>query len=141
MISVDQAFCKSLCLLLSFYTYITFIHVGADKHYFFFTFLTICFRCLETDLLSTLFWLRNTRKKNFFKLHSYLLRPVMVNVLKFRALFSFCSQTKCWFSALGLQYSKQGRPGSDSLIWVCTVCLGIFGRQLVYETLEHLLYQ
>ena len=35
------------------------------------------------------------------------------------------------------QFSKQGRPWSDcffwsSLIWVCTVCLGLLGRQLVY---------
>ena len=41
--------------------------------------------------------------------------------------------------------SKQGRPWSDcflrsSLIWVCTVCLGLFGRQLAFEILEHLLY-
>ena len=26
----------------------------------------------------------------------------------------------------------------QSLIWVCTVCLGLFGRQLVFEILEHL---
>ena len=35
------------------------------------------------------------------------------------------------------QITKQGRPWSDwffwtSLIWVCTVCLGLLGRQLVY---------
>ena len=33
-------------------------------------------------------------------------------------------------------------PGSDcffrsSLIWVCPFCLGLFGRQLVFEILEH----
>ena len=28
----------------------------------------------------------------------------------------------------------------SSLIWVCTVCLGLFDRQLVFEILEHLLY-
>ena len=26
------------------------------------------------------------------------------------------------------------------LIWVCTVCLGLFRRQLVFEILEHLPY-
>ena len=26
------------------------------------------------------------------------------------------------------------------LIWVCPVCLGIFGRQLVFKMLEHLSY-
>ena len=41
--------------------------------------------------------------------------------------------------------SKQGRPWSDcffrsSLIWVCTDCLGIFGRQLVSNFLQNLLY-
>ena len=56
--------------------------------------------------------------------------------------FLFCSQIKCWF--LGLEFTntcqntKQGRPWSDcfftsSLIWVCPVCLGIFGKQLVYS--------
>ena len=39
------------------------------------------------------------------------------------------------------QNSKQGRPRSDcffisSIIWVCTVCLGIFGRQLVFEIIR-----
>ena len=29
----------------------------------------------------------------------------------------------------------------SSLIWVCAVCLGLFDRQLVFEILEHLLYQ
>ena len=28
----------------------------------------------------------------------------------------------------------------SSLIWVCSVCLCLFGRQLVYEILLHLLY-
>ena len=42
---------------------------------------------------------------------------------------------------------QQGRPSSacffkKNLIWVCTVCLSLFGRQLhvVFEILEHLLY-
>ena len=37
-----------------------------------------------------------------------------VNVLKFRTLFSFCSQIKCWYSGLEFtkccQKNKQGRP-------------------------------
>ena len=58
---------------------------------------------------------------------------VSINVLKFRTLFSFFSQIKCWFSCWNskkfCQNTKQGRPWSDclfrsSLIWVCTVCLG-----------------
>ena len=62
----------------------------------------------------------------------------MVNVLIFQALFSFCSNIKCWFSELDSQSpcknSKQGRPWSDcsfrsSLLRVCTVCLGLFDRQ------------
>ena len=28
----------------------------------------------------------------------------------------------------------------SSLIWVCTVCLGPYGRQQLFEILEHLLY-
>ena len=32
-------------------------------------------------------------------------------------------------------------PTQSSLFWVCTVCLVIFVRQLVFEILEHLLYE
>ena len=43
-----------------------------------------------------------------------------VNVLKFRTLFSFCSQIKCWLSWQGLKKrlseSKQGRR------WMTRVC-------------------
>ena len=39
---------------------------------------------------------------------------------------------------------KQGSPWSDSffigLIWVCPICLGLFGRQLAIKILEHLQY-
>ena len=47
-------------------------------------------------------------------------------------------------SYITCQNRKQRRPWSDcylrsSLIWVCTVCLGLFGRQLVFKILEHLL--
>ena len=45
-----------------------------------------------------------------------------------------------WHSQNACQNSKQGRSRSDcffrrSLIWVCAVCLGLFGRQLVFEIL------
>ena len=72
-----------------------------------------------------------------------------VNVLKFWALFSFYSQIKClllWLEfSNACHKSKPGRPWSDcffrsSLIWICTVCLCIFGRQLVFEILEHVPY-
>ena len=48
-------------------------------------------------------------------------------------------------SYITCQNRKQRRPWSDcflrsSLIWVCTVCLGLFGRQLVFKILEHLMY-
>ena len=41
------------------------------------------------------------------------------------------------------QNSKQGRPSSycffrSSLIWVCSVCLGLSDLQLVFKILEHL---
>ena len=29
-------------------------------------------------------------------------------------------------------------PDRSSLIWVCTVCLGSFGRKLVFKNLKHL---
>ena len=32
-------------------------------------------------------------------------------------------------------------PDQTSLIWVCTVCLGLFGRQLKFKILEHLPYE
>ena len=38
------------------------------------------------------------------------------------------------------QNGKQGRPWSDCFFWVCTVCLGMFGRQLMFKILEHLPY-
>ena len=31
-----------------------------------------------------------------------------------------------------------GEDPEQSLIWVCAVRLGVFGRQLVFESLEHL---
>ena len=35
--------------------------------------------------------------------------------------------------------SKQCRPRSDCLTWVCTACLGLFGRQLVFNFRTHLI--
>ena len=35
---------------------------------------------------------------------------------------------------LDCQNSKQAK----TMIWVCTVCLGLFGKQLVFAILEHL---
>ena len=49
------------------------------------------------------------------------------------------------YSQNACQKSKQCRPRSDcffrnsSSIWVCTVCLGHFARQLVFQILEHLM--
>ena len=70
------------------------------------------------------------------------------NVLQFQTLFSFFSLIICWLSGLELTKGKnikQGRPWSDcffrsSLIWVCTVCLGLFCKQMVFAILEPLLY-
>ena len=85
----------------------------------------------------------NWKCKNIMNLHD------AVNVLKFWTLFPFCSQIKCLLSGLELtkclsEY-KQGRPWSvcffrSSLIWVWRVCLDLFGWQLVFQILEHLLY-
>ena len=70
-----------------------------------------------------------------------------VNVLKFLTLISIFSQIICQFSGMEFtkccQNSTQGRPGSDcffrsSLIWICTVCLCLFGEKLVFKILEHL---
>ena len=50
----------------------------------------------------------------------------------------FCGSPNGWNSENACQNRKQGRPRSEffyrsSMIWVCTVCLGLFGRQLVLE--------
>ena len=71
-------------------------------------------------------WLQNIINQSMTK--DILFFPDTVNVLKFRTLFNFCSQTKCWYSQNACQDSKQGRTRSacffrSSLIWVCTVCL------------------
>ena len=51
----------------------------------------------------------------------------------------------CIMAARPMHKSKQGRPWSDcfwrsSLILVCTVCQGHFGRQQVFKFLDHLPY-
>ena len=54
---------------------------------------------------------------------------VTVNVLNVQILLSSCSQIKCVLSGLEFikcltcQNSKQGKPRSSTLIWVCTVSL------------------
>ena len=64
----------------------------------------------------------------------------MVNVLKFRTLFSFCSQIKCRLSWLEFTKCLSQQQTGKTQIWVCTVCLGHFGRILALENLEHLSY-
>ena len=55
--------------------------------------------------------------------------------------FSFCSQIRYW--VLGLELTKwmsewqTGKILIRLLIWVCTVSLGHFGRQLVFEIFEY----
>ena len=70
-----------------------------------------------------------------------------MNVPKFQTFFSFCSLINCRLSGLELtkcmSESQHGRPWShrffrSSNIWVCPVCLGFFGRHLLFEILEHL---
>ena len=59
--------------------------------------------------------------------------------------FHFLFSNKGWNSQNACQKREPGRPWSDcffrnSLIWVCPVCLGLWSRQLLVETLEHLPY-
>ena len=68
----------------------------------------------------------------------------MVNVLKFLFLLS----NKMMVFRTGIHkmlVRKANREDPDqttfedaSLIWVCVVCLGLFGRQVVFKILEHL---
>ena len=66
-----------------------------------------------------------------------------VNILKCWTLSYFCSQDvgcKGWNSQNACQISKHRRPWSDcfsrsSLIWACTVCLGLFCRQIAFKIL------
>ena len=64
------------------------------------------------------------------------------DTVKFRILFSFCSQIKWWFS--GLEFTnffsgKANREDSGMVLNGCfPVCLGIFGRQLGFAIGEHL---
>ena len=67
----------------------------------------------------------------------------MVNVLKFRTLF--CSVLKQIVRAgihkMLVRIAKREDPEQtrSSLIWVRTVCLGLFDMQLVFEILKHLI--
>ena len=69
---------------------------------------------------------------------------ITVNVLKFRTLFSLCSQIK-WVSGLEITKTLNRIANREDpvrlilLIWVCPVFLDIFGRQLACEILQHLL--
>ena len=64
------------------------------------------------------------------------MRGGTVNVLKFRTFFSFCSQIKCWFTECNSQ-SGANRDASDQTASLETVWSALFGRQLVFEILEH----
>ena len=64
-----------------------------------------------------------------------------VNVLKFGTLLSFCSQIKSPISGSGIHKFLVRIANRDcffrrSLIWICSFCQGLFGRQLVFEILE-----
>ena len=48
-----------------------------------------------------------------------------------------CSNKRLGFSA-GIHKMLVRITNREDLIWVCTVCLCLFGRQLVFEILEHL---
>ena len=74
----------------------------------------------------------------------------MVNVLKFRTLFSFCSKIKCWFSVLEftkcLSESQSGKTLIRLLLQkkydLSLPCLARpFNSQEVFEILEHLHFQ
>ena len=69
----------------------------------------------------------------------------IANILIFLKLFSLCSQRKWGYKGSNSRNacwnSKQGKPTSDcffrsSLIWVCTVCLWLLIRQLVFKIVE-----
>ena len=73
----------------------------------------------------------------------------IINIFKTNQITHPASQIKFWLSGCKSKNaclnSKQGRPWSDcffrsSLIWVFAVCLCLFGAQIVFEILEHLLY-
>ena len=55
-----------------------------------------------------------------------------LSILKYKSVCIRAEINKTLF-----QNNKQGRllqTASGSLIWVCAVCLGLFGMQLVFET-------
>ena len=71
-----------------------------------------------------------------------------VNVLKLPTFFYFCSQIKCCLTGRArihkmlVRIANREDPDqtASSLIWVCTVCLGLFDEQLVFEILDPLQY-
>ena len=66
----------------------------------------------------------------------------LVNVLNSKH-FPLSTLIRAGIRKYACQNSKLGRPWSDcffSLVWVCHVCLGLFGWQLVFEILENLPY-
>ena len=76
-------------------------------------------RLIKTVLLSThnicFGWETKTKNTNSYLEACVTMDIGMVNVLKFRTFFSFCSQIKCWVIKAGIhinacQNSKQGRP-------------------------------
>ena len=72
-----------------------------------------------------------------------IIKSLKVNVPKFSNTFLFLFSNKILVFRTLTHNSKQGRPWSEcffrsSLITLCDVCLGIFGRQLVFVILEQL---
>ena len=70
--------------------------------------------------------------------------PYTVTVLKFGTLFSISSQIICWFfraeiHKMIVSIANREDPDQTALNWFCAVCLGLFGRKLVFKILEHLL--
>ena len=89
------------------------------------------FDCLLTDLgLPSCHWILSPKLTT-------------VNVLNFQTLFLFLLSKNNgnwgWNSQIACQNSKQGRPWSDFYFRLLLLCMS-FGRQLVFEILEHLPY-
>ena len=66
-----------------------------------------------------------------------------VNVLKFQTLSTSCFQRKSRIHKIVVKVANREDPDQtasteSSLIWVCTVCLGLLGWQLVFDISEHL---
>ena len=59
---------------------------------------------------------------------------------KFSNIFSCSGFNKMLNVRAGIHKMLVTIANRSSLIWVCTICLGLFGRQIVFEILEHLPY-